>query len=540
MADGGIGEAALLSAAMGGATSAMSGRDPLEGALLGGLLGGVGGAFGGAGAMDAASLADAELGQAMTANSLTSSGVPAGLYGDAGTGNALLNNSGIQGLNQGVNIGGNQITNQAQLDALMAKGAPQFGPGVQTAGPFDFSGAQPPAPVSDLSSYSPDAMRQMNDIDQFSNATQPASEIPNAKRVSVDRPFLGGEVSPRPVPNAPDLSVWNQESSPITQSAGLANDVGTAKDYAGKSMGGSGIGDWWKGLSTMEKVGYGGLGAMGLQKLFSEKPSTVSAPKYSGPLSKFHYNKDAYTPLTTPQPTAYQPQYTNYRGYAEGGITALDAATKTVRENPPTDYQNYYTPNSSPSTAFESYYAPTEIPAQYDYLQNPNPPQYATPVLQDDSNYANQSARTTNPVQAPVTLSFPQDPVADSGGGAADSGGYSPGSPGDQGGFGAAAGGLTTTGGIASLGRYSDGGRMLKGPGDGMSDSIPARIGGKQEARLADGEFVVPADVVSHLGNGSTDAGARNLYKMMDKVRSARTGTRKQGRQISPNQYLPT
>jgi hypothetical protein len=73
-----------------------------------------------------------------------------------------------------------------------------------------------------------------------------------------------------------------------------------------------------------------------------------------------------------------------------------------------------------------------------------------------------------------------------------------------------------------------------------MSDSIPARIGGKQEARLADGEFVVPADVVSHLGNGSTDAGARNLYKMMDKVRSARTGTRKQGRQISPNQYLPT
>ena len=94
-------------------------------------------------------------------------------------------------------------------------------------------------------------------------------------------------------------------------------------------------------------------------------------------------------------------------------------------------------------------------------------------------------------------------------------------------------------GGIANLGSYSDGGRMLKGPGDGMSDNIPATIGGKQPARLADGEFVVPADVVSHLGNGSTDAGAKQLYSMMNKVRNARTGNPKQGRQIQPRKYLP-
>jgi hypothetical protein len=94
-------------------------------------------------------------------------------------------------------------------------------------------------------------------------------------------------------------------------------------------------------------------------------------------------------------------------------------------------------------------------------------------------------------------------------------------------------------GGITSLGSYSDGGRLLKGPGDGMSDNIPATIANKQPARLADGEFVVPADVVSHLGNGSTDAGAKNLYKMMDKVRKARTGNPKQGRQINPNKYMP-
>jgi hypothetical protein len=95
------------------------------------------------------------------------------------------------------------------------------------------------------------------------------------------------------------------------------------------------------------------------------------------------------------------------------------------------------------------------------------------------------------------------------------------------------------SGGISSLGGYSDGGRMLKGPGDGMSDSIPGVIAGKQPARLADGEFVVPADVVSHLGNGSTDAGAKRLYSMMDKVRKARTGTKKQGKQINPNRFMP-
>ena len=94
-------------------------------------------------------------------------------------------------------------------------------------------------------------------------------------------------------------------------------------------------------------------------------------------------------------------------------------------------------------------------------------------------------------------------------------------------------------GGIANLGGYSDGGRLLKGPGDGMSDNIPATIGRKQPARLADGEFVVPADVVSGLGNGSTEAGAKQLYKMLDKVRSARTGTKKQGKQINPNKYTP-
>ena len=88
-----------------------------------------------------------------------------------------------------------------------------------------------------------------------------------------------------------------------------------------------------------------------------------------------------------------------------------------------------------------------------------------------------------------------------------------------------AAGGMAG-GGLGALGGYSDGGRLLKGPGDGVSDSIPATIGqGQQPARLADGEFVVPARIVSELGNGSTDAGAKQLYKMMDRVQAGRRKT---------------
>ena len=94
-------------------------------------------------------------------------------------------------------------------------------------------------------------------------------------------------------------------------------------------------------------------------------------------------------------------------------------------------------------------------------------------------------------------------------------------------------------GGIADLGGYSDGGRMLRGPGDGMSDSIPGVIGNKQPARLADGEFVVPADVVSHLGNGSTDAGARKLYSMMDRIRAARTGKKRQAPAVKATRFMP-
>ena len=99
-------------------------------------------------------------------------------------------------------------------------------------------------------------------------------------------------------------------------------------------------------------------------------------------------------------------------------------------------------------------------------------------------------------------------------------------------------------GGVGTLGSYSDGGRLLRGPGDGISDSIPATIGSgnPQPARLADGEFVVPARIVSELGNGSTEAGARKLYQMMDRVQNARkktTGKKQVAANPNAQQYLP-
>ena len=95
------------------------------------------------------------------------------------------------------------------------------------------------------------------------------------------------------------------------------------------------------------------------------------------------------------------------------------------------------------------------------------------------------------------------------------------------------------SGGITTLGGYSDGGRLLKGPGDGVSDSIPAMIGKRQPARLADGEFVIPARIVSELGNGSTEAGARKLYAMMDRIKKARSKAKNIAADTKSDKHLP-
>lgn len=135
---------------------------------------------------------------------------------------------------------------------------------------------------------------------------------------------------------------------------------------------------------------------------------------------------------------------------------------------------------------------------------------------------AGGSAPTTTPPVTPPTETPVVSPI-----------GTDPNSPGDTGGR--AQGGLLelARGGRAMPPRY------LRGQTDGMADKIPSNIDGVQPAKLSHGEFVIPADVVSHLGNGNSDAGAKVLYKMMDRVRQARTGNKKQGKQINPEKFTP-
>jgi hypothetical protein len=198
--------------------------------------------------------------------------------------------------------------------------------------------------------------------------------------------------------------------------------------------------EWWKDLTPTQRLLYGAGGSMALQSLMN-RPQMPEEEKYKGPLSRFKYDPDNYTPSLP---------------MAEGGIATLGGANIAVGGDPRRNLS----------------------PTSQDGFGQGDLPEQSSPTMR----------------------------MAD--------------------------------GGIASLGSYSDGGRLLKGPGDGMSDHIPAMIGRKQPARLAEGEFVIPADVVSHLGNGSTDAGAKQLYAMMNKVRKARTGNAKQGRQINPSKYL--
>ena len=195
------------------------------------------------------------------------------------------------------------------------------------------------------------------------------------------------------------------------------------------------------------------------------------------------------------------------KGY-QGGIPSYTAVQQQVA--------NTYDPNRRPGSSGQRYFTDVQYAKAPDVeaAKTAAATQAAQLEAANAANPARQSVglesiprETTNPVVAPAAT-----PVASQ----------------DQ-------TQPLAAGGIAGLSH----GRYLGGPTDGMADKIPARIGGDQEARLSHGEFVIPADVVSHLGNGNSDAGAQRLYSMMDRIRKARTGTTRQGKQINPDKYTP-
>ena len=246
--------------------------------------------------------------------------------------------------------------------------------------------------------------------------------------------------------------------------------------FSNPTMVNPGIGN----ATNAQMIAGGGINSLNAMSARPAGAYTPSGAIYTGgPLQKFKYDPNNYQPdVVTPPNPVYHAQY------AQGGITSL-----ATGGNP----GQFDTPLQNP----QGY--KLESTGRYD----------AVPNASDSGSFNSFPEIIAQALKQGPYLTMDVQPA------------------------------YATGGGISTLGSYSDGGRLLKGPGDGMSDSIPAKIGKKQEARLAEGEFVVPADVVSGLGNGSTDAGAKHLYKMMDKVRHARTGRKSQGKQITAEKYIP-
>ena len=528
MADGGIGEAALLDAALegagtgaaiGGGMSLLTGQDPLKGALMGGLTGG---AFGGAGA--------------------AFSDVPAGV--DAFTA---------------------QTSTGLPTVAADASNSTQALTGLQEPPVYS-----PSTSYEDFGARSPYAAQSTNGI---VGAQGGQNVLQNQLGATV------GEtpVNPMYTDAAPSAGLGAPGSSQTISPMSAATGAGATP---AATTGGGGISglidkgaDW---VSAHPLMTAGGIGAAYLMNQERNKYGIPATEKYNGPLSKFNYNPLTYRPdVVTPPTNPYRAQY------AAGGPIEQMTNENAIGAN--TGFPQAYMHTSAFANPYQTPISQNVLTGVGDTKVDPytgeeqanggmNQPMGQVNMARGGSvprfGFGGFLGDAVSSVGNGIggALSSVSDTVSDMGSniGHMFKGGDDTGWAKLEETLGRGQSGQTmydpktqtyvpvssantniyrpqyaTGGGIASLGSYSDGGRMLKGPGDGMSDSIPAKINGKQEARLADGEFVVPADVVSHLGNGSTDAGAKQLYSMMDKVRQARTGRKAQGRQIKPNKYMP-
>jgi len=308
---------------------------------------------------------------------------------------------------------------------------------------------------------------------------------------------------------------------------------------ANSVLGAAGTGTAEMGFGT--KAALGGLGLSALIAQDNKRyggTAAAAVPYTGGNLNKFHYDPANYHPdVVQPPNPPYQADYSGYArppGYAGGGL--LDPHSEPVDFMGGGMYPQsqqvspaYATPTQMPTSAQQTaaLYEPKTNPLTGEMTANMAAGGTGKDALADLMGSRDAVDQYVSQYQTdPATVAAK-----------AKSGDYN---------AMLAMNKINNTpnanyaqGGIANLGGYSDGGRMLKGPGDGMSDSIPASIQGKQPARLADNEFVVPADVVSHLGNGSSDAGAKKLYAMMSKVRKARTGKAKQAPAIKADKYMP-
>ena len=470
----GVGEAMLIGAAVGGGTSAITGGDPIKGAMIGAAGGGLGAGLGAASSTFSATTPTVT-GAATGAGTGVGTGAATGATTGAGTGAAI--GDVFAGFSP---TGSNAAFNATQMGT--AATAPTVGSTGGTAfSQLDAGGIYPGGGIA------PQALPSVS-----------------TQTMTTETPFsIRDLLSKAPTP---DITGSPEAQKQVAQATG--------KNIFGYMPGEKGF------LSDTTLAAIGGGSA-----LLGKKDST-GLPGEEDYVSSFDPTKFRRSEPTYAPGSVYVPQYRDYTTAAEGGIVQLANG------------------------------GPVERMSQMNTAMNPQGGLYPMGMI-DKTQYA-------TPIQRPVSSEMVMDapayersnPMLMAEGGIAGmledakAQGLTPEAYQQIYGRGNAMQAMQKAlkegkminmahGGISSLGGYSDGGRMLKGPGDGMSDSIPGVIAGKQPARLADGEFVVPADVVSHLGNGSTDAGAKQLYSMMDKVRKARTGKKKQAPAVKANRYMP-
>jgi len=387
-------------------------------------------------------------------------------------------------------------------------------------------------------------------LDSLRNVGMPAEPVFNnvgGQGVTTAQTFPvndGGitSVSPPPAPNTLPMGI-DMPGTYMPPSNALYTPPATtymAPEPSPLMKGLNSVTDWAKANPfTAMTAAYTGANALGL---LNPSGDTSEDKGYDGPLSKYRMSPDFKAGDANPEDFQYTP-----KRYALGGVMDAGPVQTMSDQNSMQEYQRAMTATGgqvasfarggSLSDSIESYQKmlagkQMEAPARSAdvgiyYDQDPDT-RYQDPLTAAQIRQAkvNQRAYVSPPAaKRPTPMGQLQmasvKPRKQGGGDNVE----------------AAQGGIMHS----SLGGYAAGGnpRLLKGPGDGMSDNIPATINGRQPARLADGEFVIPADVVSHLGNGSTEAGAKQLHAMMNKVRKARTGNPKQGKNIKPQKYMP-
>ena len=333
-------------------------------------------------------------------------------------------------------------------------------------------------------------------------------------------------------------------SKPLSASDGASN----AWNQAGSGKG------MWSSLSPLEKAQVIGAGTLGANALLS--PPNIGLPQSTSPNVpaglQFKFNQDPnamYQPSFAPNYNGIAGINTGPRaqrpiGYADGGTVE-----QMSRENAIGGNQMFPQSGLGGLTGMNTYQNATNTPTGTDVIE---PTDAVTDPYTGAMKFAAGGMTPTSPTQGTqknTALSLPAVKqymsIASTPTGMkqvsmlAQQGDYNAQfalnklQGGDVQGIDAtsqvpvqaAQGGIMGYAKGGNLGSYSDGGQLLKGPGTGISDDIPAQIGNKQPARLADGEFVIPSRIVSEIGQGSTEAGARELYKMMDRVQSARKKT---------------